>query len=117
MRELCYHQNPKDDNDECWGIDPIKSSAKHAREYECPHGDCNWRFHQEWDDIFPESRVIQFVVGFEDGDSILTIKCPKCQRFMWVHSKERKYFPSTPLEDWLEKIRPNCPNWPKANQP
>lgn len=109
MRDFYYNSNPIDDNNELWGINPKKIGAEHADDYCCPHGDCRWRFC----DTQPESKVYEYVVGWDDSEVILTIQCPICQRFMWVHESLRRNFPSFSIQEWLELIKSKCPNWPK----
>lgn len=108
-REIYYNIDPEHDNDECWGIDYTKVQAPHAVSFCCPHGDCKWGF----GDTGPKSSLYKHVVGFDNSTVIFTIRCPICQRYMFVHSSLKFLSPSDRAFIINKHIKPKCPDWPK----
>ncbi len=115
MREIYYHQNPTDDTDECWGISYTAADAKYSPAYCCAHGDCGWVFYNEnihQPHLHKHKREIaEFVVGYIGNLDILTIRCPVCQRYLYIHSN--LYASWNDFSDWVKDFKIRCPNWPK----
>lgn len=83
-----------------WGI-PF-TEAKHAREWRCPHNDCNWGF-----DLYRQkSAWSKHVIGFNICNRSVTICCPTCQGWLWVHVTNMS-------NRILKQVKDGCPNWPK----
>lgn len=108
-REIYYNSDPEHDNDLCWGIDYKKVNAPHAVSFCCPHGDCKWDFR----DTGPSSPLYSHCVGFDDSTVIFTIRCPICQRYMFVHSSLKHLSPSNRAFVIDNNIKSKCPNWPE----
>lgn len=110
-RRAYYNPDPNQDNDELWGLSPVGVDARYAPEYCCPHEGCKWLFL----DTQPESRIWPYVVGWDFVESKLTIRCPYCSRYMWVHETRAKDCTTT-AEKLARVFRPICPNWPQPQQ-
>jgi hypothetical protein len=111
-RRAYYNLDLGQDNDELWGLNPAGVDAKHASDYRCPHEGCNWRFEH----THQNSKLWPYAVGWDYSESKLTIRCPYCSRYMWVHETDSFNFASESAADLAKMFRPICPNWPQSQQ-
>jgi len=108
-REIYYNSDPEHDNDLCWGIDRCKCEAKYAPQFACSHDDCQWDFYQGFTGL-KKSGFFEHIVGY--ARNMLTIRCPICQRYLWVHCHGYKTDKTkeVPLLDVYKKY---CKVWPR----